>query len=52
MIFQYGFEPVLIQWILIGFEAIYRKTIYIPKMYSSLTYGIWDSDRWTPLSTL
>ena len=25
MIFQYGLEPVLIQWILIGFKAILEK---------------------------
>ena len=28
MIFQYGWEPVLIQWILIGFEAILENLSY------------------------
>ena len=28
MIFQYGWEPVLIQWILIGFEAVLETKLY------------------------
>ena len=31
MIFQYGLEPVLIQWILIGFGAILEKVYHTCK---------------------
>ena len=37
MIFQYGWEPVLIQWMLIGFEAIQTKAHLFYKVVSRVS---------------
>ena len=45
MIFQYGFEPVLVQQILIGFEAILEQI-------KSKVKTNWTFYRWTSLEQL